>query len=258
MYHPPFPRLLAATALLSIAVGLTACSDYSAPGGLGSDQEILGSCPKDLKLNTYVQVDGTGSNRSEQITSERLSVIEKLARETAVCGGHLTVVGYSAGSASTVTIYDGELSLPGATDIARLRKVPEAVEQIATEIGARYNTALDSLPDGGSDIAGMWRLAAEQQTQLGDGYQLRYVNLTDGLDNLSGALSGTLSVAEAEQTAATVAVPDLSGARVTIAGVGRVSGPPVPSPQVEALIAFYSAMCKNSDAADCIVVTDWR
>ncbi|MBT9605917.1 hypothetical protein [Microbacterium sp.] len=259
MTHNNLLRTLMGVLLtLAALFGLTACDGVAAPGELGENQQLLTTCPADLKINRIVHWDGTGSGRSPEIDEERLDIIEQLARETAVCGGHLTVTGYSSSSGATVTIYDGRLALPGATDNARLRRVPEAVETIMSEISSSYEQALASLPAGGSDISGMWRLAAEQQAQLGAGYQLRYVNLTDGLDNIGVALTPGLTPEQAIELADQVNVPDLTGAEVTIAGLGRVAGDPVSSSVAESLVAFYDRLCERTGAASCLAVTDWR
>lgn len=252
-------RALLASALAATAVlGLAGCNDNTAPGELGENQRILATCPDDLWLNTVVQVDATGSGRTTETDAQRLSVIEELARRTAICRGTLAVSAYSAGSAATIPIYSGKLDLPGATDNARLRRVPEAVEDVMAEITTRWDDSLASAPGGGTDVAGMWRLAAEQQAQAGSGYQLVYVNLTDGLDNLSGVNIAALSAQEAADAARQLSLPELPGAEVTIAGLGRVNGDPLPSRSVDALVTFYQAACESTRAASCQAVTDWR
>lgn len=259
MTHTTVPRTLAAVTLtLTAALALTACGDYTTPGQLGQDQQLLASCPDGVRLNTVVHNDATGSNISEATNTERLGIIEQLARRTAVCGGTLTVSAYSAGSAATVPIYSGDLTQSGATDNARLRRVPDAVEAVMAEITQKWDDALASTPGGGTDVAGMWRVAAEQQAQAGDGYQLVYVNLTDGLDNLSGIDITGLPVEDAAAAASQLSLPQLPGAEVTIAGLGRVSGDPLASGQVDALVAFYQAACENTGAASCLAVTDWQ
>lgn len=250
--------LLAGTLAAAAVLGLAGCDGVAAPGELGENQQILAACPDGLRLNTVAQIDASGSGRSPQIDAERLSIIEGLVRRTAVCGGTISVSAYSAGSAATVPIYSGELNMPGATVNARLRRVPDAVEQVMTEITKKWDDALAAVPGGGSDIAGMWRLAAEQQAQAGDGYQLVYVNLTDGLDNLSGVNIAALSADDAAAAADQVALPELPGAAVTIAGLGRVNGDPLPSSSVDALVAFYQRACESTGAASCLAVTDWR
>lgn len=250
--------LLAGTLAAAAIVGLAGCDGMTAPGELGVNQQLLATCPDGLLLNTVVHEDASGSGSSKEITTQRLDIIEVLARRTAVCGGTLTVSAYSAGSAATAPIYSGELIMPGATDNARLRRVPAAVDQVMREVRTNWNNALASVPGGGTDIAGMWRLAAEQQAQAGDGYQLVYVNLTDGLDNLSGQNIAALSPADAAVTAADIALPELPSAEVTIAGLGRVSGDPLSSSSVDALVAFYQAACASTGAESCLAVTDWR
>mgnify|MGYP001240063807 CR=1 FL=1 len=250
--------LLAGTLAAAAVVSLAGCDGSTAPGELGVNQQILASCPDGVRLNTVVHEDASGSGSSEEITAQRLSIIETLARRTAVCGGTFTVSAYSAGSAATAPIYSGELTMPGATDDARLRRVPDAVDQVMREITRNWNDALASVPGGGTDVAGMWRLAAEQQAQAGDGYQLVYVNLTDGLDNLSGQNIAALSPADAAAAAADMALPELPGAEVTIAGLGRVNGDPLSSSSVDALVAFYEAACERTGAESCLAVTDWR
>lgn len=260
MTYKNLPRCLAAGTLAVTAVfGLSGC-DYIAPGELGQNQRLLESCPPDTKLNSLVEWDGTSSGRTEETDAERLRIVEDIARKTAVCGGHLTVSAFSAGSASTVTVYDGDLDLPGATDAARLRRVPDAVAEVMEQVEGSYQGAISSLPAGGTDIIGLYRLAAEQQAQLGDGYRLNLVILTDGLNNLSGvvldgqALSPEQAVALADQATA----PALPDAEVTVAGLGRVASGAAPSGLVEGLVAYYDRLCENTGAASCLSVTDWR
>lgn len=260
MTYNNLPRALAAgTVALAAALSLAGCG-VTAPGELGQNQQLLASCPHDKKLNTLVEWDGTGSNRSEATDASRVRIIREIARKTAVCGGHLTVSAFSAGSASTVTVYDGELELPGATDNARLRHVPDAVKDVVAKVEAAYPDAMASLPPGGTDVIGLYRLAAEQQKQLGDGYQLNFVILTDGLNNLSGVVldSQPLTPEQAKALADHSTVPSLPGASITVAGLGRVTGSAAPSDLVEGLVAYYDRLCNNTGAATCLSLTDWR
>ncbi len=66
-----------------------------------------------------------------------------------------------------------------------------------------------------------------------------------------------INAAAAADLGARVSVPDLEGATVTIAGLGKVSGPPPPSEYIASLKVFYSAVCTRSRAAECRVVTDY-
>lgn len=261
MTHTNLARgTLAGIIALGSALGLTACGETAVPGELGENHQILASCPTGQKLNTLIEWDGTTSNTSTDTDTDRLQIVSQLARRTAVCGGHLTVSVFSASSGSTVTVYDGEFDLPGATDNARLRHVPEAVEAAMAKVTDNYAPAIASLPAGGTDINGIYRLAGEQRAQLGDGYQLIFVVLTDGMNNLNGAVLDTsaLTPEQAAALADKVPVPHLPGAEVTVSGLGRLAGGAAPSDLVAGLVAYYDRLCIRTGAASCLSVTDWR
>ncbi len=165
---------------------------------------------------------------------------------------------FSASSGATVTIYNGDLTLSGATDNARLRRVDKLVGDVMGEITTKYGAAITALPGGGSDITSVYRLAGEYASQLGDGYELHLYVLTDGLNNIGTDLqSQVLTPAQAADLAATVSVPALPGASITVAGLGRVDGDPAPSALVEGLVAFYNALCVKTGAKACVSVTDY-
>ena len=52
-------------------------------------------------------------------------------------------------------------------------------------------------------------------------------------------------------------MPDLSGANVTIAGIGKVKGQAPPTKIVDRVKAFYQALCERTGAERCSVVTDF-
>lgn len=260
-YNNLLRGLAAGTLALTATLGLAACGEYRAPGELGELQRLLETCPTGQKLATLVEWDGTGSGRSPQTDADRLRILEEVVRKTAVCGGTLTVSVFSAGSAATVPLYDGDLELPGATDNARLRRVPESVEFIMEQIEDAYGDAIASLPARGTDINGLYRLAGERRAQLGSDYQLNFVILTDGLNNLSGTVldAGVLTPEQAVALADQVSVPSLPGASITVAGLGRIAGSgAAPSELVEGLVAYYDRLCENTGAASCLSVTDRR
>jgi len=247
-------RTGAAVCALSAALVLTACSSLNA--STTPDQAILAACSADKQVAADVEIDGSGSSSGDAIATERLAITADVVRRTAICGGHLLVRAFSASSAATVTIYDGDLSLPGATDNARLRRVDALVEKVTAEITAKYSDAIAALPDGGSDITSVYRLAGEYVAQLGDGYQLHLYVLTDGLNNIGTDLtSQVLTTEQATELASTVNVPALPGSSITVAGLGRIDGDPAPSALVEGLVAFYNALCSKTGAENCVSVT---
>lgn len=255
-------RHLPAALLGSLALlGLGACgAGTSPPGELGQGKQILASCPAGKKLASDVEIDASGSGRTAELPSERAAVVSDVARRTAICGGHLRVSIFSASSAATVVLYDGELSLPGATDNARLRRVPELVNHVMTTTTQAYATKVNDLTPDGSDIVAQYRLGSEYVQQLGDVYILRLVLLTDGFQASSafGIGDQPLSADEAAALAKQVTVPTLpKNASVTVAGLGKVVGQPPSSDVVDGLVAFYDALCHRTGADTCLSVTDY-
>lgn len=249
---------LAGLAIASLAA-LTACGiPTQATGQLGQDQATLAAC-SGMRLASMVSVDVSGTGRDQSIADQHLKAISAVVRRTAICGGHLRVTAFSGTSATTLELDDGELQLAGATDIARLRKVPALVEETMAIIGQGYQAALTAPPQGGgTDVTGQYRLAAEYAAQLGNGYRLDFFLLTDGFQNIgTGAIDHALDADEAKALAQRVSVPSLKGASVTVAGLGRVAGNPPSSDMVEGLVQFYDALCARTDAAECRSVTDF-
>jgi hypothetical protein len=261
MTHNKLHRGLATVLLLvaSATIALTGCSD-SAPGVLGQNQHVLGSCPKNGQLATLIDDDETGSRLDPITTKQDQSVIERVLTRTAVCGGRLTVEMFSSSSGSTATVFDQTIDLPGATDNARLLQVPLAVKKIMKRIRSNWAPALAALPETGTDVTGLYRLAGDYKSQLPQRTHLDWVVLTDGLNNLGGInlTSHALTPAHARTLAARVPVPNLAGVSVTVAGLGRVAGSPTPSVVIDGLVAFYDAVCADTHAAKCLSVTDWR
>ncbi|TMQ91744.1 hypothetical protein ETD83_29525 [Actinomadura soli] len=203
-------------------------------------------------------IDGTASSNAKAITDERLAAVEQIMRRTAVCSGRLRVLVFSSSSAATITLYDQPLHPHGATDNARLKRVPKLVASAMGRIRPAYSSALTKLPGGGSDITGQLRHAADWQRQLGSGHRLEAYVFTDGLENVERRVGGRgFTVRKAKQLAATTTVPKLPGASLTVAGLGRVAGKPPRSSVVEGLVAYYTALCKKSGAASCLAVTDY-
>jgi hypothetical protein len=251
-------KLAAAIVAITLST-LTACGiTQPAVGQLGEDQKLLAACP-DKKLASMVSVDVSGTGRDEEVAAGHLKAISFVVRQTAICGGHLRITAFAGTSAVNRELYDGELQLAGATDIARLRKAPGVVDDVMNQVTKSYQEALTLPPPGdGSDIIGQYRLAQEYGTQLGTQYALRFVLLTDGFQTVgAGALDHPLDAQEATQLAERVDLPKLPGASVVVAGLGKVAGTPPPSDVVEGLVRVYDAICARTGAAECRSVTDF-
>ncbi|WP_125130771.1 hypothetical protein [Microbacterium sp. 10M-3C3] len=239
---------------MAASVALAGCAGQ-APGDLGRLQAELASCP-DRPVNVYDAVDGSGTTQSDTIAREYVAAIEADVEKTAVCGGHISIVAFGTNSV-TAPIFEGDLEAPGSTDIAKLRRVPGIVDEVMAEVTKNYKPAIALLPSGGTDVTGLLRLLDEAQ-ELRPDMALQATIYTDGLTNQGIVIDHTLTEAEATALADTVAVPDLSGASVSVMGIGRTTGDPLPSDFIAGLKAFYTRLCTNTGAAKCLVVTDGR
>lgn len=244
---------------LVVLVLVAACSANSPThGALAADQQVLSTCNAAAPPAADVQLDGSGSSNAEPIVEERLKATEEIVRTTAICGGRLRVSLFSATSAATAVLADRPLHLEGATDNAKLKKVSPLVAEVMASLRDKYAEAVKSLPDSGTDVSAMYRLAAEWAAQVGAPYRLHLYLLTDGFQTVNFRLDDRArSRDEAARLAGEVAVPQLPGASVLVAGLGRVADHPPASSVVDGLIAFYDALCAKTSAVSCTSVTDY-
>ncbi|MGH2554983.1 MAG: hypothetical protein ACRDHO_04610, partial [Actinomycetota bacterium] len=115
--------------------------------------------------------------------------------------------------------------------------------------------ALASTPPGGpSAPLGALLHARRVARQVHDRPIAIYL-VTDGLENESVKLIRKLSPGTAEQLADRIdLIPDLSGAALIIAGIGRTAGRPLRTKYVEALMTFWERICTRTHAKPCLVV----
>ncbi|MGH3630675.1 MAG: hypothetical protein ACRDRL_24945, partial [Sciscionella sp.] len=175
------------------------------------------------------------------------------------CSGYLKVIVFSSSSTATATLFDGSLRQPGATENARLHRVPRAVATVMATIRQAYEPAAAGLDQQGSDITAQYRLAGEWLRQLGGDYRLHVYALTDGFQTAGIDLDAqALDRQQATRLAQQVPMPMLPGASVVVAGLGRVAGAQPPSDVVEGLVAYYDALCHRLAAAKCLSVSDYQ
>jgi hypothetical protein len=248
--------LAAAAATLALAAG---CTTSSSPAtALAQDKATLAICDSSHAPATFVAIDGTGSSADKAILSERLTAIESIVRTTAICSGYLRVIVFSSSSVATTVLFDGSLAQPGATDNARLLRVPKAVASVMDTIRAGYGSAVTGLDKSDSDIIGQYVNAAQWISQLGGDDRLHLYLLTDGFETehfnfYAQPPTPTEATALAQQTS----IPSLPNAEVVVAGLGREVGPAAPSSVVAGLTAFYDAVCHRTGAAKCVSVSDY-
>lgn len=247
--------VLPAVASSVLALGLVAACSPPLAGVLAEGKELQATCPKGQLLASDVRLDASGTFVAADISGEIDSVLRDVAARTAVCGGHLRVSAFSGTSAGTVTLFDEQLVLPGATENSRFRRIPGVQDHVVDEVSKKYGD-FDGLA-GGSDIVGQFRLADEYVRQLGEQYVLAEFILTDGLQNDDVNVENAQNNAEAKAMAQQVSSPDLSGAEVTITGLGNRNGVKPSSKQVETVVAFYTALCARMNVATCLPSTEY-
>lgn len=235
----------------SILAGCTA----TPPGDSGRLQSLLASCPVGKKINDYEALDGSGTTQSKEIAREYLAYVKSRVERVAVCGGHISIVTFGTNSV-TVPIYEGDLAVEGATDLAKLRRVPGLVEDVMAEVTKNYTPAVALLPKGGTDVTGLLRLLEEAQALRPD-MELEASIMTDGLNNQGVVIDRVLSPEEAAALADTVTVPQLSGS-IAIVGIGRVAGDPLSSDFIAGMKVFYTRLLERTGASSVLVMTDGR
>lgn len=247
-------------AVITLALSSTAC-DIRTGDALAHTEQVAASCPADgSRIAASASSDESGTRRGSTAEPAQQEVIHSLVERTAVCGGHFRLSLF-AGGVVTARVYDGDLKLDGATETARLRKASKVVDAVMAAINEALPSALEQLDDGQTDVVGQLHPAQQYRDQLranGQQYQLHFTELTDGIETAQVDLSDPmLTTEQAEALATQVPVPDLSGARVRVIGVGRkADGEQLPTPYVEALRAFHLAVCTRTNAAECVAVTD--
>lgn len=242
---------------LTLGAALLAGCSTHAPGDIGRLQQILETCPDGQQINSYNAVDVSGTSNDPFIMREHLAYIETKIERVAVCGGgHVTVVAFGPNSV-TAPIYETDISVPGSTDLAKLRRVPGIVSDAMTEVEKNYSPAIALLPAGGTDVIGLLRLFDDSKTVRPD-MVLEAAALTDGLNNQGVVLDHALMTEEATALADQIAVPTLAGSSIAVVGIGRIAGDPLPSDFIEGLKTFYTRLCENTKADSCLVVTDGR
>jgi hypothetical protein len=236
------------------------CSSSPSPTEtLAQDKATLATCDPQHAPASWVAIDGTGSSAADSIYKERLTAIESIARTTAICSGYLRMIVFSASSVATTVLYDGSVAQPGATENARLLRVPNAVSSVMDQVTKGYGPAVTGLDPRDSDILGQYANAAQWISQLGGSYRLHLYLLTDGFETAHfNFYSQPPTTGDAAALAQQVAVPSLPGAEVVVAGLGREAGPAAPSTVVDGLLAFYSAVCHRTGAAKCVSVSDYQ
>ncbi|MDL9944548.1 hypothetical protein QSJ19_02895 [Gordonia sp. ABSL11-1] len=253
----------------SVAVGMTfatatlvlgsACSSTAQPGVLADLHALREQC-KGAQQSALIASDESTTSRGSTSRAIRQQVIHGGITRTAVCGGVFRLTVFS-GSQVGQTVFDGDLRADGATEVARLRKVPKIVDDSIEAIDKALPAALATLPGDGTDTTAQYHAAAEffaQAKPAAGATSMTFTVLTDGISTVpTGLTDHGLTTTEATRLARTVTPALLPGVHIRIIGVGRTSDDgQLPSTYVDALKAFQTEVCQASRAASCLIVTD--
>lgn len=247
-------RTLGAALLLSAATAVTACAGI--PGAGSPDPQSTASCPA-AGIATSIGIDATASFRSDLSKAAHLKVIDSHVRRTATCGGHVTVFAFASSTGATILLFDEELQVDAPTENARTRKTRKLAEQASAVIAEQYDSATSGVTGNGTDVLGMLTLFQQANAQRPDALA-NNVLVTDGVHNVDINPAAVLSIEAAQALADQQRVPDLSGAEVTIVGIGRQAQGELSSTVIENVTAFWERICQNTQAATCRVSTDGR
>jgi hypothetical protein len=243
-------------AILGLAISLAAfvcgCGGVGAVTKLDHLRQVTKSCP-DSPVAGLVALDARGSLRGRPLTVARLAAVESVATKVAVCGGgRLRVVVFGPSAAATVTVFDDELHPLGATENARLIRVPGVVSKAVGEVEQGLPAAFRQLTRNGADPVAQLAAARDFSDEVGAGGALFVLIETSGLTRMTARLTKATAVKLARQ----VSVPDLHVATVTFAGLGRVgAGPPPSTTTIDALRTYFETACRQTGAR-CRAVTD--
>ncbi|WP_280209126.1 hypothetical protein [Nocardia cyriacigeorgica] len=239
---------------------IVGCASTPTPLNLADGKQIAASCPYGRQLAGRAAIDVSTHMRVIAGDAGRLDPVQQLVRRVVICGGHLRVDAFSGSSAATAGVFDADLHLPGATENARLRREPAMTEDIMKQITENLPKAAAALPLTGSDILAQFGMSTEYFQQLdpdGTRYALDLVISTDGAQSEGVSLGDpSLTADQAVALATRVTAPNLSGASIQLANIGKTANPAPPTSYVDALKAFYGRVCQASGAARCTVVTD--
>lgn len=211
-------------------------------------------CP-DAPLKSIGLVDVTSSSFASSRGGDYETAISKLTQRTATCSGDLWVATFGESSGQTVTLLEQSFQVEAPTENAKRRKREQLAEEVASTVRDKLSDAASRTPASATDVLGLMRLIEEAKAQHPDAAH-EVLILTDGFTNVGVDPATATSTEAALALADQVAVPDLSGMKLTFAGIGRTSTS-VPSSVIEQVTAFWQRVCERTGAS-CTVATQWQ
>ncbi len=193
--------------ITSIAVLSMLCGCGLAPPGVGPEE--LGRlqrihdrvCPHDEDVVAVVGNDASDSV-AESLWPSRRVAIQSEVELAAACNGVIKISEFARSSGATKLLYQGDLKPAGATLNARLRKVPELVSSVMSQVELAHAAKSPTFARTGTDVSGMFISAAAFLNDYPHAGVRRYTLLTDGWTEYSAI------------------PPKMPGVQIRIAGVG--------------------------------------
>lgn len=256
--RPSLPNVLTFSLFLSLllTVVLTGCSNMSLPDRMAAGNAWQATCPPGKHLVVDGRFDASATALHTAVDGDLKQIVRDSAARVAICGGRLSIRAFAGSSAGTAVLFDQPLSLPQATANARYLASYRVQDDVVDAVSHNYKQIAGLR--GGSDIVGQFANSYQLLDQLGPDYHLSSVTVTDGMQNIGGVDPAQADDdAAAQQLVAQVDVPRLSGADVTIVGLGNVNGVKESTAVTANLVRFYRALCSAMDAATCTIATDY-
>lgn len=234
---------------LGALLATVATAGCSSAGSSSGDYDF--DCPEGgLAQVTLVNV--SNGARDEVILAERLDAVQVDVERAFDCEAQFTLAVWSSSSASTVILFDGKLSTTGASEIGRDRKIKEATNEVMDEIRTKMEESLGSIDGSKSDMTAAFAIAADRFQVTPAGVAKRVTILADGVSTTGSAENNSPSLTEDDMIslAQTLNPVDLSGAEISILGVGRISGTEQPPEDyITKLRVYLTEMCGLTGAS---------
>ena len=195
--------------------------------------------------------------RDEVIMGERLDAIQVDVERSFDCDGEFTLAAWSSSSASTVVVFEGQLTTTGASEIGRDRKIGEAVEKVMEEIRSGLEEAMSTVDGSKSDMTAAFAIAADRFQTASAEAQRRLTILADGISTTGTAENNSPTLTEDDmiRLAQTLRPVDLSGVEASVLGVGRIAGTDQPPEDYVAKLRVYLTEMCGLTGATCRVAT---
>lgn len=225
-------------------------------GNVGSASEYNFEC-SDAETSLLSIVNLSAGARDEQILGERLNSIQVDVERALDCEARLTVIAWSSSSASSRTIFDGELATKGASEIGRDRKIADAANDVMSEMRDEFQAALEAIDGSSSDMTSAFSIASDFVQGLQEGVEAEVTIYADGISTtgLAQNNSPTMSIEDMVGQFSTLSTWNLGETPVSVLGIGRVGGvEQPPEDYVNKLRTYMTQMCEMA-STNCRVAT---